>query len=199
MPFTLTNADQNIVSQAVMRVYPNPDPISGFPGSSNGEIAFQFPPRITSENKDMMWEIHNQFNWEPMVIWQGAGARKVNFEAEYVVTSRGNGPWTIQKIADITKTFKAYFYHTAGDGAVTNMPLIQFRIYEHAPDYDVFWRSSNCNITHNGALLNINNQVWPLITKVTMTLELITKIQVGDGVLHQMDAPVPAKPRSNWY
>ena len=197
----LTPADQALLSKVTMHISSPPQPISGFPGDGDGQVFFQFPPRITSDNKTMNWTEEGQiYAWEPQSSFNGSSARRIQLEATYIITSKGGG-WDLKRISDMVRVYKAYFYHTQGEAAgPTNMPLIQLQIYDHAPDFNIFWRAKNFQLTHDGALINDGGKVFPLISKISIDLHLLTKVDLGNGPLHDITAlPVPDVPAVGWY
>jgi hypothetical protein len=201
-PWTgLTPADREIIKSGVeMEIFTDPDPIDGFPDATpNGTIPFQFPPRLTSDGKEAIWEDTDMLSWEPLAMWMGSHPRKITLETQYVITSK-SGDWNVTNIAGVLNAYKSYFYRSAGQVSPTNMPLVRLKIYQYAPDTIIKWRARNVTITPDGGLINQGGSILPVIHKVSMSLELITQVQgeSGKGAFHKMPA-LPPRPKKTWY
>lgn len=202
--FALTPADAQLIDKnnIFMQVFPTPGPVDGFPtdtGEGAGIIPFQFPPRITSDGKEMNWDEHHEIRqWEPWVMFNGATPRHLTLETHYVVTSKSksSGGWTPHRVAEVLRTYRSYFYQTQGAVGPDNMPLIAFHMYEFVPKTagPVFWKSKGVTMTPDGGYIKDGDSILPLITKVSINLDMVTAI-----INRHNFAELPPKPRKEWY
>lgn len=134
-------------------------------------IQFQFPPRITSDGKSSNWKSIFQASWEPLKIYWGSEARKLSFEAEWIAT--GSGVFTPQGIAEQMRTVKEYFYSAqVGRGPY---PLVKLKAYEIVPSEAPF-RLMDFSDSLGETLVRSGGAIFPLYSKMTLSLELATNI-----------------------
>jgi len=141
-------------------------------------VNFQFPPRITGDNKRAEWKEIPVASYEPLAFWMGADARKITMQFEYIVTSR-SGSWTITAINGELLKLKSYFYNTVVDG-LRQYPLVKLSLYDYSPKPESnterlgTWRMFDIDIKPDGPILLDGSHSFHLKHTVTTNLALVT-------------------------
>ena len=73
------------------------------------EIEFQFPPRITSDNRAAEWREGNLPGSEPVAVYEKSTAREMRLEWTYIVGASSDTDWTTEKIAANVRNLRRYF------------------------------------------------------------------------------------------
>jgi len=169
---SLTVFDKKLVDSAEMLIFNNPDE----------DIAFQFPPRITSDTNSSAWEEIDAWSIEMIRIHKGSVGRRINVEWEYIAT---DSFFTPKNISYYLRTLKQYFFKF--ERGV--YPIVMFR-YGYQVPMETFFRLRDLNITHGPEYIigdNINGAdkiPYPLYTKVNVTLELATNGEAGETAVN---------------
>jgi hypothetical protein len=162
------------------------------------EIPIQFPPKIKSNSKAAKWYTDHQASYEPVAVWLGADATKLQVELKYVVTG---GPWNIENISKAVHTIMGYFYRDIRAGE-RGAPVIRIAIYETAPETSEIstWRLENASVIHGDEIVVEGDKAYHQVSTVTMNLAMITRIgdKQGQFSKHQIDI-IPEKPKKEWY
>lgn len=201
--FEIAPIDNTLVSnRALVKLFiDSATPISGF--EDGQEVFFQFPPKITSDNKSANWKnIPVPLAYEPIVMWEGNDTRKISIKWEYVVTnSTTNGKtWNINTISKMSRTIKSYFYT---GGLVPNLlPVFKLALYNNVPtlnSQESTWRGMNISIKPGKSIIVENNQACSIKTEFDLSLEMITNINKPTGSTHYAFNNVPPQPLQQWY
>lgn len=166
MAFELAKYDNDLSRKVILTV-------SGTP------VYFQFPPKITSENKSSGWNSVDLMSWEPLKIYSGSSARSLSLEAEYIV---GVGGWSGKEIAQTLRILKYYFYNAkVGFGESTTYAVVQLQAYEIIPEKANF-RMMDFSVEYgNDSIVTIGDKGYPLYSKFHATLELVTQLKFQAG------------------
>lgn len=179
-----------------------------FPSGNGGVIEFQFPPLISSSAKTSNWsdEGHATVAWEPITVWKGAAAKKVNFKAIYIVTG---GTWNAEKIDGILKEFSRVHYGQAGGedqaSAIGSIPNYRVNIYNTVIGRGAQFKIKDVSIEYSDTLVvdrSVNtqgqrtNKVYPLKSTLTWTGDLVTRINDKQQVAGDINAKIPLP---EWY
>lgn len=205
MPFIITDIDQELARNAVLRLDSSTQdllvagPVT-IPGKSAGEIPFQFPPRISSDGKDNDWFVaYHKFAWEPIKFWQGSSARKISIKAVYVITNAKSNDvlWDAENVAAVTRAYKQYFYGLPKNDL---FPAFEIDIYDQVPASGRLskWRATSVSINPGDEIIRFNGSIFPLRTEVDITLEHATKIQKDETPALGV-GNFPALPEQAWY
>lgn len=210
MTFNLTDVDQTIISE-ISFVLEDVNDVGKHP---NNTIKFQFPPVIKSDSKEGRWQnVMDAPGYEPEYMYIGAQPRKLQVSTTYVIggptggSSNGRG-WGIPEVVDQVRTWKKYFYFAnfaanggGGGGTTTasgggigegkNLPIYRIVWGEFLPDVynKSSWRAMNYNIKHSSTFIRDGNQQHPLITEVTVNLELATQVRITENDPPKQDHP----------
>ena len=178
--------------------------------SSKGEILFQFPPRILNESKASRWNEQDLYTYEPLAIYMGADNRQISINFEYVVNG---STWTSKKVSDQVRTLKGMHYF--GDvrpkyNDATKVIYIKLHAYEVVPlagGTPSTWRLLRTSINYSEEMIKTDDLVWPLHTKVTVDLAMLTKAAYkvatqNNGNIQYVQnfaVDIPDKVEPEWY
>lgn len=139
-------------------------------------IAFQFLPKINTETNSVPFKENAQglASIHPVRTYVGAGGRQIQTSFEYIAT--GN-VWTPKIIAIELRKIKTYFYKPEG---YTKAPLVTYQHGEQLPIPTDFYML-NINITHGDNYVAPTGELFPLYTKVEMSLALATSQKLAGG------------------
>lgn len=161
-------------------------------------ITFQFPARLKSDSKDARWQlIADVPTYEPSYLFQGGGPRRVQLYAEYVVG--GPGGWSTKKVANEIRRLKSYFY--IGGPEHDFLPVFKMTLYEHAPNVGErsAWRGKSIEISPSEELIRDNEGIYPLISRVTLSLEQATRLGTLNGEQKYPFTNIPRITKKEWY
>ena len=215
MPFNLTPYDQKLAESVVVSTI-GLNPISGFPPGGN-KFKFQFPPIIKTESKKSQWDMTDKtMTWEPVYVYRGALPRTISLTAVYIVggPATSGREWTSKEVGEEMRRWKAYFYN---DGTKeSKLPTFAIQMYEQAPGkgglFPTFWRSTGISIKYSDTIVEfaggsggqaagdpVSPSAHPLMTTVTLSLELATNIRMKDGRPVFKFVEIEDKPPQEWY
>jgi hypothetical protein len=165
-------------------------------GSGDEKIEFQFPPRVMSDQNQSEWMPIDVWGMEPLKIHKGSGGRKISMEWEYVATDHiFNG----SKVASICRKLKSYFFKFPK--AWSYYPIVKIKYGEMIPDQITF-RLMNVNMTHSPEMTDNGGIMYPIYTKVAISIEMVTDISDANSKgkpkikVHPLDT---IKMKDNWY
>ena len=157
-------------------------------GRGIGKIEFQFPPVIKSDSKMGSYIEKDIRNIEPLAIFAGAKAREVELKWTYIITG---GTWTINKVANLVKGVRGYFYATLAEGMsrASNL-IVRFRSGSvvGVPGQTWTFRAEGINVAYSDVMVSDGSAVgsngvfslgvaFPLRTDLTMKLKLWSRAE----------------------
>lgn len=154
------------------------------------KISFQFAPRVVSDSNSSEWLEQDLWGIEPLKIHKGSGGRKLTVEWEYIAT---DNQFSASNIATILRGLKSYFFLFKRG----TYPVVKFKFSEVVPDAMNF-RMMNCQITHGPEMVMSGGKFYPLYSKVSVNLELATKINVP-GEPPKVSEPPLLGAQATWY
>lgn len=195
MPFQLTDYDRQLISNLNMEITGG-DPAFGT--NFGVVIPFQFPPTITTDSKDGVWDLISFNKWEPQPIFNGANARRVSIRTVYAITGHTqNGIlWNVERVAGVVRDIKGIFYVPA-EG---QLPVFQIRMYNHIPEdgRQLTFRCLSVSEKPGDTLITDSSGTYALKTEVSIDLEMVTQIVAGDR--EEMPWPhLVSQPKPKWY
>lgn len=193
--FSLQQFDESLIKLVSFEIIT--DPVNGFAEPGSGKIPFQFPPRIVDDSKALRWEEHDQWTFEPVVIFKGSDARKITIEATYIVTgaTAGGYKYSPANIAALVRNVKAYAYPASRN----TVPIVKIKFYDQVGDGGTF-RLTDISINHGETLITDSGSTFPLMTKVKVTAALITQIGSPLDADDKQNIPeLPDHPLIPWY
>jgi hypothetical protein len=176
------------------------DPVSGFP-LGEGKLPFQFPPIIKSDAKQARWKkLPDLPSYEPQYVYEGGNPRKIAIQTTYVVGGpelEGIGS-NAEGIANVVGNWKSYFYFQDvkfDDG----LPIYRIEMYRFLPPggKGSAWRGIGFNVKYSDTWIT-DGGTFPLITEVTVDLELVSLIKAKDETKTTYENLDPA-PLQTWY
>lgn len=199
MPFELIQYDSDLLdNQFVLALTNSPYPVDGF---LETEIKFQFPPTLSSDQKSANWETKDVKTYEPIMIWNGASARKIVMNFVYIVTG---GQWTVTEVNKYVQSLKAYFYRSMTQTGIDFIPHVQLKFGKHIEGSDELstWIIEGVQINPSGPLVydDSSNDVLHLKNEVVLTMMLASQITPQDGTAGFIpDTRLIKNPTTVWY
>ena len=164
---------------------------------NNGHtVRFQFPPRVKSDSNSSNWKETDLWSIEPLKIHKGSAGRKVSMEWEYIAS---DPKWTVPLINTMLRNLRSYFFEFV-KGVY---PVAAVKCGGAIPVVTLF-RIMDVNITYSDELIN-NGGIGPLHYKVTVSLELATKLstesgfEVAENQEDKLDIQPLGKAQFGWY
>ncbi len=147
------------------------------------KIAFQFPPKITSDGRKGDWKEDNLPGSEPVAVYEKSGPREIALTWTYIVDG---GDWTTLKIAEQVRNMRGYFARSKDQSQASFRNLIvYFEMWQHAPKADgkqMSCRIKSVDVKHSDTIVTHcqsgNKRIgdaYPLRTDITVELRLWTK------------------------
>ena len=183
-----TNQDTSFIKGIVFQFA---SPLDGLPGKGNGAyMEFQFPPRITSDNRKGNWEEGELRGVEPVAVFATSGARDISINWTYIVDG---GVWTAQRVSNNIKKLRGYFARLKGEeGKPTKtsreLLVVKFKMWRHGdPGKPMTARIKSIDVKHGETIVcdNVDNiagssdcssgHIFPLKSDITVDLKLWTK------------------------
>ena len=128
-----------------------------------GTPRFQFPPICVADSKAGHY-IEADLVANDTAKWNlGSEARNLNIEATYVVDG---GEWTAANIFKEIRTLKANLY--LGKQGEARIVMINFY---HISEANGTYAYMNFDIKYEGPLMGSGKDVWPMVTKATMSFK----------------------------
>lgn len=169
--------------------------VGGNIGNLISTIEFQFPPKITSDNRKGDWEEGEQPGTEPIAAYKKSGAREITFTTTYVVDG---GIWTTTKIATIVKSLRGYFARARLLSDHRNL-IVMFKMWGFGGQNPMSCRFKDIDVKYSDAVVapcGRPNEAFALKTDITISLRLWTR-----GGAEQTQNLVGLRPDEevNWY
>jgi hypothetical protein len=107
----LIQADEDIIKGAQL-IYSisEQEPGSNEFKQVSKSVEFQFPPRVTSDNRRGSWDEKDVLGTEPIVIFRGSSPRNINLSIVYIC----HGDWDCDRIKKNIMIMRGYFGRSAG-------------------------------------------------------------------------------------
>jgi hypothetical protein len=173
---SLVSFDASFASRIIFLVRPT--------GSIRNRIEFQFAPKIVSESNIAIFEEENQLSFHPLRLLAGMSGRQINMEWEYIATDK---KFNAIKIASEIRKLKSYFYEFSKLNPL-DVPIATIKYMEIIPVLTNFI-IKDLSITYGQEIID-NGNVYPLYTKVAVTLALMTNMANEDNPNAQYGPPL---------
>ncbi len=173
-------------------------------------IEFQFPPKITSDNRKGDWQdTELPSGTEPMATYKASGAREMTLTYTYIVDG---DKWPTQRIADNIKRVRGYFAQIMSDQNNPNRNLVvNFKMWLFGSAQPITARIKGVSVKHSDTIVVpcvfgnnqqlITDKAFPLRSDVTIDLRLWTVgiVKAGDKPVQEVPGlPIVAWP-PEWY
>jgi hypothetical protein len=156
--------------------------------SEQDVVEFQFPPKIVSDSNSSDWLEVDIWSFETMKIHKGSSGRKVNMEWEYIATDR---VFNAKKIQGEIHKLKSYFFEFNG----TDYPIVRINYTEILREVPM--RLRDLSVSHGPEIIN-NNGLYPLYTKVAVTMDLATPLSKSGDSDKPKNALAPMITSEHW-
>lgn len=178
------------------------DPDNQFGGSRPGNVRFQFPPRITSDNRKGAWNEADLRGNEPVAVFKTSSAREISLSWTYIVDGK---EFTTAQVASQTKLIRGYFAGIRNRDKRWRNLVVRFRYILHGDGMtDISARIKSIDIKHSDTIVtpaggSIENS-FPLRTDINIALRLWTKGGPGDTLEPTQDLQeVRDRLTPGWY
>lgn len=188
-----------------------------------GDIEFQFPPKMLSDNRKGSWSESMVPGTEPVAVYETSGAREFGLSWTYIVDNHSTpsglidsgarfpGPWSITRINNQLQKLRGYFSlirpldPEAEDRELGDDVLIVNFAYPFLTGPRPWsCRLRSVDVKHGETLVGSGNNIFPLRTDVTVDLRLWTtgvpeyseefkEVQNVEGMLSE------PSPEDLWY
>ena len=190
MGWVYTRADTLLASRAVLRLSDPAEnkfgPVKGCDGTEAGRnIEFQFPPKITGDNRKGNWAEEDLRGKEPISVFATSGPREITMTWTYVVDSfdKINGAWTIDRITKNIRNLRGYFPRVRNPKSSRENLIIEFYIWCIGGKRKIAARIKAVNVKYGETMVfppNWSTKGFPLRTDITIDVRLWTKGGIKD-------------------
>lgn len=118
------------------------------PGDKNIPIEFQFPPKITSDNRKGSWDEPELRGIEPIAVFKTSGPREISLAWTYIVD--GNR-WTTDRIAKNVHAIRGYFA-LVRSGDVERSLAIRFQLWNLGGN-PMSFRIKSIDVKHSDTII----------------------------------------------
>jgi hypothetical protein len=140
-------------------------------------VAFQFPPRILSDNRKGSWAEGDLRGKEPISVFETSGPREITLSWTYIVD--GSGEWNTAKIAKEVHAIRGYFAAVRDIEEKSRNLVVDFKYVLYGdPMKHMSARIKSIDIKHGDTLVfppGRVDQAFPLRTDINVELRLWTK------------------------
>lgn len=112
-------------------------------------IKFQWPPKVSSDNRKGQWTITNMSTTEPAASYYASSARSINLNWTYVVDG---GLWNIKSVSEEVKFLRGYFARIRSDIDRRQM-IIKCKFWMIGGSKPTTARIMDINIKHGDTLV----------------------------------------------
>jgi hypothetical protein len=191
MPMRYAQVDRSLADDVILR----------FVGG--GKVAFQFPPRITSDSRKGNWEERDSQGTEPIAVFRTSGPREISLSWMYIVADSGSGSgWSTTKIAEEVRRVRGYFARVRQPGNDRNL-VVKFKMWKLGGDDEMSCRIRSIDVKHSDTIVvpcgDNGPQVqlaYPLRTDITVDLRIWT--QGGPKATQELEGLLPDE-TPDWY
>ena len=147
-------------------------------GTPKNAIEFQFPPKVSNDNRTGTWQETLIPGDQPTQIITTAGARKWTLEWTYVVGAAG---WSVGRVKRQILMLRNYY--TASGTTIATHYIVMFKMWKIGGRNPMTCRLGDIDISYGKALYvpqkSINvpdyDQAYPVITNVKVNMQLWTR------------------------
>jgi len=179
-----TDFDELLCSAAYMKLKTNG--VFGFnsfsPGSdtkASGQIQFQFPPKVTSDNRRGQWKTDSDLAGDDKSVVVSIGSnREMSITWRYIVDGFR---WNIDRITKNIRTIRSYYAIIKDKANNRDNLVVDFKLWAIGGKDPISGRLKSVDIKHGDTIvrdMNDNSEsdiaAYPLITDVTVDFRVWT-------------------------
>lgn len=141
---------------------------SGFTLSTKlGNVEFQFPPKVMSDERHGDWHEHAVRGVEPIAIYAGVRPRILNAIITYIVD--GNY-WNVKRITQQLHILRGYYL--LPESKSDSWLVAKVQIWSIGGEEPMTCRLKATNVKYSETLVSSGNEVFPLRTTVSIDMAL---------------------------
>lgn len=197
----ITEHDRIIASKVVLKL-------------KSGNIEFQYPPKILSDNRRGSWKEGELRGQEPIAVFKTSGPREISLSWTYIVETLNDNfgaSWNITKIRTNVNMIRGYFAQIKNAGGSRDSLVVEFTHPILGGIGMKTCRIKAVDVKHSdnivgSSALNIgagltgrgffNDKYYPLRTDITVDLRLWTKgVKSDDDIVDVEDKEVVNMPK----
>lgn len=172
--------------------------------TDNTKIEFQYPPKISGDNRKGDWREGDMRGTEPVAVFEKSGPREITLTWTYIVDG---GKWTTDKIAGQVRLIRGYFARVrdTNNQNVRNL-VLYLKLWQLLPTdnqaQEASCRIKGVDVKHSDTLISQAgdgpdiDSTYPLRTDITIDLRLWTK---GGPAETQDLEGIRTAEHVNWY
>jgi hypothetical protein len=182
---SLLPIDKNLSDSVVFVLGTKNATDSASSGAAGWKIEFQFPPKMTSDNRSGTWEEEELPGDQPMQFWKTSGARKMLLSWTYVVGATAD--WHVWRVR--SNIIKLRSYYSAREDLSSNF-IVQFKMWKFGGAERMSCRLGNIDVSYGKALClpttdqlaasgnshtDVIKYAHPVITNIKVSMQLWSK------------------------
>lgn len=150
---------------------------------SDGNIEFQFPPKITNDSRKGSWDEGELRGTEPVAVFSTSGPREMTIRWTYVVD--GN-TWTIERITKNIRTLRGYFALVRDDKSSRKALVVKAQLWCILPSQGQLatGRIKSVDVKYGETMIIPKGNAqgsFCLRSDITVEFRLWTKAAAADG------------------
>jgi hypothetical protein len=115
-------------------------------------VEFQFPPRITSDDRKGEWKEANYPGTEPIAVFEKSGPREITLTWTYIVDG---GRWTTVRISEQVRQIRGYFARTRDQNKEASRNLVAyFKMWRHGGSEEMSCRFRSVSVKHSETIVS---------------------------------------------
>jgi len=163
------------------------------------QIAFQFPPKITSDGRKGDWEEKELRGTEPVAVFKTSGPREISLTWTYIVDG---GQWTTTRIKEQIRRLRAYFALVRDRRQARNL-VGRFKMWKVGGNAPITVRVKSIDVKYGDTIIapgGRTDDAMFLRTDITVELRLWTKggRRGRDARTQDLGDLSPTEP-ADWY
>jgi hypothetical protein len=142
------------------------------PAQGISKIAFQFPPKITSDGRKGEWNEDNMPGTEPLAVYKLSGPREISLHITYIVDG---GKWTTDFIKTQVSNLRGYFARYRVPSAGGRGLVVYFKMWKFGGEKAMSCRIKNIDVKHSETIVAPNgdpSKAYALRTDLTVELRI---------------------------
>ena len=142
--------------------------------SQSKAVNFQFPPKVTADNRRGNWEEKEIWGIEPLAIYKGSTSRNITLQLTYIC----DGEWTCSKIKEQVTLIRGYFMRAAGSGVHQDNLIVDLKLWCIGGDDYLTFRLRSVDVKYSETMVTERTAAgtgskqifFPLRTDITLDL-----------------------------
>lgn len=138
-----------------------------------GNIEFQFPPRILSDNRRGTWQEGELRGVEPIAVFATSGPREMTLSWTYIVDG---DLWNVDRIQTNVRQIRGYFAQIRNMSSDSEALVVSFKMWKLGDNAKrATCRIISIDVKHGDTLVGDALDGYPLRTDITVDLKIWTQ------------------------